>query len=86
MNAIIPPLATRGPCVTIRKFPATRFTMDDLVDMGTISRPAAMFLRAAVIDQRNILVSGGTGTTRGGLAIAVRARLNFGEGPARLPP
>ncbi len=62
VNAIIPPLATRGPCVTIRKFPATRFTMDDLVEMGSVSRPAAMFLRAAVIDQRNVLVSGGTGT------------------------
>jgi Flp pilus assembly CpaF family ATPase len=62
VNAIIPPLATRGPCVTIRKFPATRFTMDDLVEMGSVSRAAAMFLRAAVIDQRNILVSGGTGT------------------------
>ena len=62
VNAIIPPLATRGPCLTIRKFPASRFTMDDLVDMGTISRSAAMFLRAAVIDHSNILVSGGTGT------------------------
>ena len=62
VNAIIPPLATRGPCLTIRKFPATRFTMDDLVEMGTITRSAAMFLRAAVIDHRNVLVSGGTGT------------------------
>ncbi len=62
VNAIIPPLACKGPTLTIRKFPAQRLTMDDLVEMGSISTPAAMFLRACVIDRRNILVSGGTGT------------------------
>ncbi|MEK6259404.1 MAG: ATPase, T2SS/T4P/T4SS family [Planctomycetota bacterium] len=62
VNAIIPPLAVRGPCLTIRKFPAHRFTVDDLIERGSITSSAAMFLRACVIDHRNILVSGGTGT------------------------
>jgi len=62
VNAIIPPLAVSGPCLTIRKFPAQRFTMDDLVEIGTISQAAAAFLRACVIDHRSTLVSGGTGT------------------------
>ena len=62
VNAIIPPLATEGPCLTIRKFPIQRLTMDDLMEMGSISKAAARFLRAAVVDRRNILVSGGTGT------------------------
>ncbi len=62
VNAIIPPLAIRGPCLTIRKFPAFRFTMDDLIEIGSITSAAAKFLRACVIDRRNILVSGGTGT------------------------
>lgn len=62
VNAIIPPLAIRGPCLTIRKFPAHRFTMDDLVDLGSMTPSAAVFLRACVIDRKNILVSGGTGT------------------------
>ncbi len=62
VNAIIPPLAVRGPCLTIRKFPAYRFTMDDLIEMSTVTAAAAMFLRACVVDRRNILVSGGTGT------------------------
>jgi Flp pilus assembly CpaF family ATPase len=62
VNAIIPPLAVSGPTLTVRKFPAQRLTMDDLVEMGSITRAAAMFLRACVIDGRNILVSGGTGT------------------------
>jgi Flp pilus assembly CpaF family ATPase len=62
VNAIIPPLAVRGPCLTIRKFGARRFSMDDLVERGSITRSAAEFLRACVIDARNILVSGGTGS------------------------
>ena len=62
VNAIIPPLAVRGPCLTIRKFPAFRFTMDDLIERNSITSAAAMFLRACVVDHRNILVSGGTGT------------------------
>ena len=62
VNAVIPPLAVRGPCLTIRKFPAHRFTVDDLIERGSITSSAAMFLRACVIDHRNILVSGGTGT------------------------
>ncbi|MFP6768753.1 MAG: ATPase, T2SS/T4P/T4SS family, partial [Planctomycetaceae bacterium] len=62
VNAIIPPLAIRGPCLTIRKFPAYRFTMDDLIELDSITTAAARFLRACVIDRRNILVSGGTGT------------------------
>ncbi|MEX0703729.1 MAG: ATPase, T2SS/T4P/T4SS family [Planctomycetales bacterium] len=62
VNAIIPPLAIRGPCLTIRKFPVHRFTMDDLIEYGTITPAAAMFLRACVINRRNVLVSGGTGT------------------------
>ena len=62
VNAIIPPLAVSGPCLTIRKFPAHRFTMADLIDIGSITSSAAKFLRACVIDRKNILVSGGTGT------------------------
>jgi Flp pilus assembly CpaF family ATPase len=62
VNAIIPPLAVRGPCLTIRKFPAYRFTIDDLIELGSITSAAAMFLRACVVDRKNLLVSGGTGT------------------------
>ena len=62
VNAIIPPLAVKGPSLTIRKFPAQRMTMDDLVDLRSITTAAATFLRACVIDRRNVLVSGGTGS------------------------
>jgi pilus assembly protein CpaF len=62
VNAIIPPLAVKGPCLTIRKFPLQRLSMDDLIEMGSITKAAATFLRACVIDRRNVLVGGGTGT------------------------
>jgi pilus assembly protein CpaF len=62
VNAIIPPLAVRGPCLTIRKFGARQFTIDSLIERGSITRPAAEFLRACVINERNILVCGGTGS------------------------
>ena len=62
VNAIIPPLAVKGPTLTVRKFPAQRLTMDDLVELGSVSAAAATFLRACVIDHRNVLVSGGTGS------------------------
>ena len=41
LAAIIPPLAVKGPTLTIRKFPAQRLTMDDLVEMGSITSAAA---------------------------------------------
>ncbi len=62
VNAVIPPLAVSGPCLTIRKFPIERLTIEDLIDMGTMTRTVAEFLRAAVVAKQNILISGGTGT------------------------
>jgi Flp pilus assembly CpaF family ATPase len=62
VNAIIPPLAVKGPTLTIRKFSGGRLQVEDLIDMQCISRAAATFLRACVIDRRNIVVSGGTST------------------------
>ncbi len=79
VNAIIPPLAVKGPCLTIRKFPIQRFTMDDLVEMETISQAAAKFLRASVIDRRNILVSGGTGSGKTTLLNVLSSFVPFKE-------
>src|SRR5437762_7054540 len=62
VNAIIPPLALRGPTLTIRKFSRDPYTMNDLITFGSISPRAAQFLAACVEGKLNILVSGGTGT------------------------
>jgi pilus assembly protein CpaF len=62
VNAIIPPLALKGPTLTIRKFSRDPYTMNDLISFGTLSPRAAQFLAACVKGKLNILVSGGTGT------------------------
>ncbi len=62
VNAIIPPLALRGPCLTIRKFSSRKLGVEDLIDFGSIDARMAKFLSRAVIARRNILVSGGTGS------------------------
>jgi len=62
VNAIIPPLAIDGPCLTIRKFADDPWTMDKLLEKGTLSSNLMQFMRACVIARKNIVVSGGTGS------------------------
>jgi pilus assembly protein CpaF len=62
VNAIIPPLALKGPTLTIRKFSRDPYTMDDLIAFGTLSPKSAQFLAACVRGKLNVLISGGTGT------------------------
>ena len=62
VNAIIPPLSLVGPVITIRKFSATPYTVDDLVRFGTSTPEMFEFLEACVKARLNIFVSGGTGS------------------------
>jgi pilus assembly protein CpaF len=62
VNAIIPPLSLIGPVITIRKFSASPFTVDDLIRFGTATPEMFDFLRACVEARLNIFVSGGTGS------------------------
>ena len=62
VNAIIPPLSLVGPIITIRKFSATPFTVDDLIRFGTATPEMFEFLEACVKARLNIFVSGGTGS------------------------
>jgi pilus assembly protein CpaF len=62
VNVIIPPCALDGPAITIRKFPAERITVDNLVSWGSLSPSIAEFLKACVVARLNIVVSGGTGS------------------------
>ncbi|PEQ95931.1 type II secretion system protein E [Bacillus sp. AFS006103] len=62
VNAIIPPLALKGPCLTIRKFSDTPFTIKDLVQFGTLTKDMADFLEVCVKSRLNIFISGGTGS------------------------
>ncbi len=62
VNAIIPPLSLNGPVITIRKFAADPFTVEDLIGFGTLTPEVAEFLEACVRVRLNVVVSGGTGS------------------------
>jgi len=62
VNAIIPPLALRGPCLTIRKFAKQKLQASDLVNFGALNDGMVQFLETAVNNHMNILISGGTGS------------------------
>ena len=62
VNAIIPPLCLVGPTITIRKFARTPYTYLDLIRFGSITKAMAEFLKLAVHNRRNIIISGGTGS------------------------
>jgi pilus assembly protein CpaF len=61
-NAIVPPLALDGPCVSIRRFGTIPITAEDLVALGSIPRPVLEVLRGAVRSKLNVVISGGTGS------------------------
>ena len=62
VNAVIPPMALNGPCITIRKFSKDPFTVQNMVEFKTISRSIAKFLMLCVKNRKNIVISGGTGS------------------------
>ena len=62
VNAIIPPLAIDGPALSIRRFSEVPYTMENLIQFGTLTREMALILAALVKTKTNILVSGGTGS------------------------
>lgn len=62
VNAVIPPIALDGPCVSIRRFRTDRLGAQDLVGRDSLTQPMLDFLQAAVATRLNIIVSGGTGS------------------------
>lgn len=62
VNAVIPPIALKGPCITIRKFMNERLTAQHLVNFNTLSPAMVQFLDMAVKYKQNIIISGGTGS------------------------
>jgi pilus assembly protein CpaF len=62
VNVIIPPLALKGPTVTIRKFSKDPLQVEDLVRFGSATADMMEFVRACVAARLNVVVSGGTGS------------------------
>ena len=61
LNAVIPPLALRGPTLSIRRFTEQTLTFEDMIRFGSLTKEMAAFLQLAVRGRLNILISGGTG-------------------------
>lgn len=61
VNAIIPPLAIDGPCLSIRRFGRDPLTANDLVENDSLTPKMIDLLRGCVYSRLNVLVSGGTG-------------------------
>jgi pilus assembly protein CpaF len=66
--AVIPPCSLGGVTLTIRKFNARHFEMNDLIRCGTLNQQLANRLEDYVLQRKNILISGGTGTGKSTLA------------------
>ncbi|MBA4283928.1 MAG: ATPase [Xanthomonadaceae bacterium] len=62
VNAIIPPIALDGPCLSIRKFRKIPLTADDLLRGGSITEQEIAYLKHRVENRANLIVVGGTGS------------------------
>lgn len=62
VNAIIPPLAIKGPCLTIRKFSKRRLHFEDIIQYGSVTEEMVQFLKICIEQRKNVIVSGGTGS------------------------
>ena len=80
VNAVIPPLAVKGACLTIRKFGGkSRLDIGKLVAAGALNAPMCAFLDAAVKARKNIVVSGGTGSGKTTLLNSLSQFIPVGE-------
>jgi pilus assembly protein CpaF len=79
VNAIIPPLALKGPALTIRKFKRNLLAAVDLVELGAMTPRMAAFLETCVKARRNLVVSGGTGSGKTTLLNVLSGYIPEGE-------
>jgi pilus assembly protein CpaF len=79
VNAIIAPLSLSGPLLTVRKFSRKRLTMQDMVNIGTLSDESLDFLTRCIQAELNILISGGTGSGKTTLLNALTAAIPDAE-------
>lgn len=79
VNAIIPPLALDGPCLSIRKFRKQPLLSGDLLQYGTLDNAMLAFLTTAVERRCNLIVSGGTGAGKTTLLNVLSRFIPHGE-------
>ena len=60
VNVVVPPVAHKGPCITVRKFLKNKLTIEEIIALGTLTDKMADFLEACVVSKLNIIISGNT--------------------------
>lgn len=71
LHVVLPPISGDGPLLSIRRFPEAAFDLDDLIARSFVTEDEAARLRVAVVDRRNIVISGATGAGKTTLACAL---------------
>ena len=79
VHAVVPPLALRGPTLSIRRFGAQPLTIQNLLQKGSLLPPMVNFLAAAIQARISFLISGGTGCGKTTLLNALSAYIPAGE-------
>jgi pilus assembly protein CpaF len=79
VNVVIPPLALGGPVLTVRRFRRHGFSLEELVENGTLSSSLASFLASRVAARASVLVSGGTGSGKTTTLNALSGAIPDGE-------
>lgn len=79
INAVIPPLSTKGPVITIRKFKKSMNSIDELIRVGTLTPEMAKFLECAVKSKLSMIVCGGTGSGKTTLLNVLSSFISSGE-------
>jgi pilus assembly protein CpaF len=79
VNAIIPPLAVDGACMTIRKFAKDKLTLEKLLEFGAMTPSCAKLIMAVGRSRVNVLVSGGTGSGKTTMLNCLTRYIESGE-------
>ena len=78
-NITLPPMSPKGSSLTIRKFAAKIFTLEDLVSSDFLSDKAAKFLKASVMGRLSMVISGGTGTGKTSFLGSLASLISYDE-------
>ncbi len=79
IEAIFPPAAPDGPCVSIRRFFKERLAVDRLINFGALTPDVAVALQALVVAKLNIIVAGGMGSGKTSMLNALSSFIPEGE-------
>ncbi len=79
IEAILPPAAPDGPCVSIRRFFKETLTVERLIGFGAMTEEAGISLHAFVAGKLNVLVAGGTGSGKTSMLNALSSFIPEGE-------